>query len=750
MKIGNGDMTTRPTALFAWPCLPIVAALLLAAGPTLAAMQRVVYVSADGVDTNPGTAKQPLASLQGARDKVRAILAGGKMTGDIEVRFAAGDYTVDETVEFGAEDSGRDGHRIIYRNADGLGSARFVGGRRVVNWTRHNDHVWKATVGTNWVFHTLYEDGVSAMKARFPNLAFDEQYPMRRGPYLTSRAGTKDGIIAFSGEDLQVEGWDARYAEVVYWPGGKRNWTRDTVPVRSIDVKSGLITLTHQGKSYDKLHGGDRYFVQGILQELDQAGEFFLDEAAGVLYYWPRNGNPNEREILAPKVKRVVALQGEDASARIRDVTFEGLTFCVSDWTNHCQRWGEVSHLGASVWLNGMFYMQNTARIMVRNCHFKNAGYDAIFMNGSNSDNRIEGCWIEQTGGCGIMGYGDHGEGTPPPIQNNVIDNCLIHNVMELKGYGGAVFVRFGALKNTVSHCEIYNSTEYGLAWYGDCRSKAADKASGNRAEYLRIYKCQQDRGDCGAINAAHWGRPTPHVNDYRQIYISDTYSDRSNRDIAPNGIFMDNEGDFQSFTNVKSERSQGAPFRNNDCKGFEFNNVSWGRTFDDSKMEYATIGLKPDFPAVYGATNIWSRMSRPKKGESAGHGRLIDYSKHDPLQVLQILAASSREWVDVDNPPEGWLRREHIPELMKKLDSTQPCAGIHSNRDSRAPGIGGYGPEKKGKSTVGHEAALMIESFRHGFYPKTHAFSVDWPIDRDAIRAWWGESAAKDTASGQ
>ena len=47
---------------------------------TWARPQEVVHVAPDGKDTQPGTAKAPLATLQGARDKVRTILAKAGLT----------------------------------------------------------------------------------------------------------------------------------------------------------------------------------------------------------------------------------------------------------------------------------------------------------------------------------------------------------------------------------------------------------------------------------------------------------------------------------------------------------------------------------------------------------------------------------------------------------------------------------------------------------------------------------------------
>jgi len=73
-----------------------------------------LYVSPDGADANPGTESQPLRSLTGARDRIRGM--DKNRTQDVVVLFKAGDYFIDETVCFEAQDSGVNGTRVIYRN----------------------------------------------------------------------------------------------------------------------------------------------------------------------------------------------------------------------------------------------------------------------------------------------------------------------------------------------------------------------------------------------------------------------------------------------------------------------------------------------------------------------------------------------------------------------------------------------------------------------------------------------------------
>jgi len=96
-----------------------------------------VYVAPDGNDANAGTKVSPLATLQGARDAVRAIKAKG-MAGPIGVRVMPGEYTVTQTLELTAEDSGTEQAPIVYR-AEEKGKAVFYGGKRLSGFTPVND-----------------------------------------------------------------------------------------------------------------------------------------------------------------------------------------------------------------------------------------------------------------------------------------------------------------------------------------------------------------------------------------------------------------------------------------------------------------------------------------------------------------------------------------------------------------------------------------------------------------------------------
>jgi len=84
-----------------------------------------VYVAVDGNDKNPGTLDKPLATLEGARNKVRELKKTAK--DEIVVAFKAGEYESPDNLTFTPEDTGTAEVPITYR-VYGDGDVIFNGG----------------------------------------------------------------------------------------------------------------------------------------------------------------------------------------------------------------------------------------------------------------------------------------------------------------------------------------------------------------------------------------------------------------------------------------------------------------------------------------------------------------------------------------------------------------------------------------------------------------------------------------------
>lgn len=101
------------------------------------------YIATDGDDKNPGTEALPFATIKRAQESVRQKAAGG-MDADIVVEIKAGEYLLEKSIRFDQRDSGRNGHKIIYRNhADE--KPVLTAGRRINNWQKQpNSEIWTA------------------------------------------------------------------------------------------------------------------------------------------------------------------------------------------------------------------------------------------------------------------------------------------------------------------------------------------------------------------------------------------------------------------------------------------------------------------------------------------------------------------------------------------------------------------------------------------------------------------------------
>jgi hypothetical protein len=134
-------------------------------------------------DANAEKTDGPLATLERARDKIRAMKQAGPLpAGGVEVVLRGGMYPLAQTFQLGEPDSGTAQAPIVYRGADGE-TVQVIGGRPITGFTPHRDSILKADVagqGFKGVyFRQLFFDGHRQHLARYPN--FDPENPYGGG-----------------------------------------------------------------------------------------------------------------------------------------------------------------------------------------------------------------------------------------------------------------------------------------------------------------------------------------------------------------------------------------------------------------------------------------------------------------------------------------------------------------------------------------------------------------------------------------
>lgn len=552
-----------------------------------------------------GSRAAPWRSIERARDEIRQRRLTERMDGDIVVHLLPGVYAVTRPVVFGVEDSGSNGHTVVYRSAAGPGRAELSAKVRVSGWTRVDENIWQAPLPGGRAIRTLYENGRRAWPARTPNHVANPRYPGYHGPYYLSEAGGERSLVYKAG-DLDPAKWTPSPQGELRWWGhqGKHNWGTFACPIESIDPATRTIVFPKQDSPAT---AGERYFVQGHYELLDAPGEFHADAAAGVLYYWPMDGEPAAQRIEAPQLGELVHLQGGGPGDVVHDVKFVGLAF---SGTDHAAE-SVVKTVGAP---RAAAFLRHASRIEFRDCHFYNLGNLAIRMLDDGEGNVVAGCWIERTGEGGIQIYNTLPRAAFPDARSrgHLVTNCRIHDYHEVRTTTHWCAVQMFAVSDSeVSHCEIYNSGRYAISLRGHYSTEQKGDpdnghhvAKNNRFHHLRAWRCGGDSGDMGVLHAAHLN-PTDgdNINYWDQILISELDTDPSMNDILPDGIFLDHpfSCENQDLRNIEIAEFNGRPFRTNRNPHQSLQNVSWEHGFDRRKMDYATIGLTADFPAEYG-----------------------------------------------------------------------------------------------------------------------------------------------------
>lgn len=643
-------MNQDPRPMFAaWASL-VLASVCFAA-------DQAIYVSPTGDDQAAGTQPTPFRTPARAQQAARALIPD--VRGDVVVYLAPGDYRLERTLELTPADSGRHGHRVIYRSQAGPGKARLLGSRPLVGWQPDRDGIWKITLPPKTVFHTLYENGQRVYKARFPNRESTPHMPTAAGRYLVTTDGSSiqsdkveerpkgPGWLAYRLEDgLPVTALTKMRLHI--YPRGKCDWVREILPVTAIDRPAGRITLAKTPTF--GIGAGARFFVDDERELLDAPGEFFVDEAACTLYYKPLGkGHPDQLGIAYPVLQRMIQLGGASRDACVENLVLDGLALEETDDRPPLPLWAyDGLRDGALVW------MHNTAHVEVRNCHLKNSGRHGIMLIGHNVENLVTGCWIEHLGINGVSLCNrflapNKKDPTADRCERNRISNTRISHVGELHTYAECVTV-FNVSHNEVDHCQLDNSVRYAITLRGNTGPQYGPPVStnhpptrGNRFHHIRVERCGQDGGDMGALHGANLNNPGGGcVNTFEQITVADTAAIPSMQDIGPNGIFLDwpRMAMDQVFRHLHIVRSQAEAFRSHrpeNGDSAQTDNVSWKPGFSEARMDYEHIGLTAEFPAEFGG-----RPPRPKVIPAPG--RLRGEAAHDRVGLTWDAAASGAQ----------------------------------------------------------------------------------------------------------
>jgi hypothetical protein len=453
---------------------------------TSAAADHDLFVMPDGNDSNPGTEQAPFATLYRARDAVRELRAAGGPVGHVMVNLEAGIYTLDEPFRLENGDSGTEQSPVTYTARDGA-DVTLLGGRAVTGWETHEGAILKTDLAAQGLgghrFRLLVFDGRRMRLARWPNVDPNDI----NGGVWAHVAGERFNMYAdwpgheqFQQAHSYLDFWQRNVpkyrrlltmkpedvrpwtsvsdAEVSIFP--RFNWWHYLLPIKAIDTSTGEVHLAED--SFYEIRPGDRYFVQGVYEELDQPGEWYLDSQTDTLFFWPPEPMDG-KSVYVPVVENAVVMEGCEY------VTIKGVTIECCEETAITLRGCRNCTIAASNLRNLGGY----------------EGHAVAIIEGAS--NRIIGNDIHHIGSHGV--YLDAGATlTNLTVTDTVVDNNYIHHVGLVGRHAKAI--RLQGVRNLVTHNLIHDIPQSGI-----CAWSAID-----RIEYNHIRHTCLEGEDTGAI----------------------------------------------------------------------------------------------------------------------------------------------------------------------------------------------------------------------------------------------------------
>jgi hypothetical protein len=532
---GRSSQTSRPRhlarAVVVAAAVGVATALAWGTGARAAPCRAEYWVSPDGSDSAPGDRAHPFRTLATARDAVRADGRRGQCEIVVNIR---GEHRLEAPLVLEAQDSGAPGHDVVYRAAPGE-RAVLSGAVRVEGWTLHDPGlgIWRAYTGPRQT-RQLYVNGVRVIRAR-------------TAPYPAEFTRTATGY-RFVGAGATPGAWTNPSAvEAVT----VTQWKMMSCPVESIagpDIAMADPCWSN-ANVFQAPPGQEPLWNFQLLSRfenayefMDEPGEWYLDAAAGWLYYIPRPGEDLATAVVElPVLETLIDGRGQ-LGRPVSHLRFERLTFAHATWLGPSGPNGYVAdqsgfhlvgrHHRANIIGHDRHVVRTPGNVRFRYAHhvsfvgnsFVRLGGVALdFDTGGQRNNIAENEFMDigsaaiQLGG---VAEDDHHPAHPAQVTR---DNRIVNNLIQRTGrdYADAAGIYVGFTARTlVAHNEIYDVPWSGIAigWGWGLLDQGSfpglpnarrgewglfdtpSTASGNRILHNRIHGFLNELWDGGAI----------------------------------------------------------------------------------------------------------------------------------------------------------------------------------------------------------------------------------------------------------
>jgi parallel beta-helix repeat protein len=475
------------------------------------------HISVEGDDNwsgalaapNAARTDGPKATLAAVREKLRQLRQAGELNGPVKALVHTGVYRLSETLRFEPEDLGDEDSPVIYQAA-GDGEVTISGGLKLQGFTPHKAKVVKLDLReagyAGLRFRQLLHKGVRQQLARYPG--FDPTNPYGGGwlyvegelPNIYEKgAGQRDRFIC---RDPRLQGW-SNFEEIELFIYPRYNWHNDSVRLKSYDKTTGEVVLSRP--AVWEIYPGDRFYFRNVREELTAPGEWYLDEAAETLYFYPPVEDTGPVVVEAPHLEHLIEVNGPPQPGVWESQQVDGS----GKWLDKDDEWndrddqlrqsydprkitdGYLTFRGLTLeGCNGSgIVVRNARSCLIEGCAIRNTGGTGVKIRGGAAC-KISDCDVYKVGGAGIALWG--GLRTPHgslylACHNEALNNYVHHVGVFAKHVAGIAVNGVGI---RVAHNLIHDAPRWGIISHGN----------DNLLEFNHIHHVNIETSDTAAI----------------------------------------------------------------------------------------------------------------------------------------------------------------------------------------------------------------------------------------------------------
>jgi hypothetical protein len=588
---------------------PLVLIPLFALSSSSGQTNLAFYVAPGGSDAGSGSRLIPFASLERARDAIRATRLGHSSNPTAYIWVEEGTFYRTNTFQLTSLDTN------LVISAEPTASPRLCGGVRLEpGWCSvvpSNSSMWsrldasaqgvalQVDLGAHGITNlgVLKTRGMSGLSGSDPGPftaeLFCNEQPLElarwpnKGTFATTAGTTATNNFTYTGTrpGRWLNAPDPWYHGYWYYM-----WADFAMAGSSIATNASTITLAAAPRSYG-IRSGQPWFAFDLLEEMDTPGEYYIDRLQKMLYLWPPASFASADLLLSQLDGALISLQGAT------NVVIHGLELLGGR--------GDLLTLDSKC-----------ANVEFRYGRLIGAGRRGAVLDGVS--NRLTACEIAFTGDHGVVLSGGNRLTLTPG--GNTVGNCRIHDFSRLSfTYTPAASV--SGVGQVVLHNQISSAPHAGILFSGNEHLLA----------FNDIHQVCQWTSDAGAVYAGRdWGF---RGNRVTCNFIHDVSSGFSGYGV--HAVYLDDcVSGIEVSSNVLYRVQNYATFNGGGRDNFYFNNVvarcgtfhygdargpaninttpgdSWNLLQKIQAVNYQQSPWSNAYPALAAIPNSWSSIT--------------------------------------------------------------------------------------------------------------------------------------------